>query len=394
VAGGIAFALDKDPPLGSWIRGFRAANPIATTALAIHHLPPNGDRTIASTIYNSSFWPKVTAQAGAAKYEIVKIPSGAWLGYAISRRWGGWIEIVANPPLAHVIKPEFPELRMDEGSKNSRSNEMKRLTKRLLANLPRLSVHFTLPDDIDPGILAAFEEAGFSFQREATFIFHPPTIPPDATPADRRRIVEGHINAMWSDAKQEMRRKINKARRENKIWIVGDDRNSDSITPQQFEEFYLNSLQEKGKKNAKNLALIRFVMEESIKLGQGRIIAAMSERGIEYAVAIIWEADRSYFWAAQSRNDLYKGASELVIFEAMKLAARLGLILDFDGQADQVTVYNNALGKPGTPTAAVKVLRINATRLTILGRINYGVSACRKWVLNKIAAPKPHGAIP
>jgi hypothetical protein len=355
-------------------------------------LQSHGDRPIVSTIYNSSFWPEVTAQAGAAKYEIVKIPSGAWLGYAVSSRWGGWIEIVTNPTLVHVTKPEFPEIRVYEGDENSRSNEMKRITKLLLTNLPKLSVHFTLPDDIDPGILAAFEEAGFSFQREASFVFHPPKIPPDATPADHRKVVEDHINAMWSDAKRKMRREIDKAKKENKIWIVGVDRNC--IRPQQFEEFYLNSLREKGKRSSKNLALVRLVMEESIKLEQGRIIAAMSQRGIEYAAAIIWGAERSYFWAAQSRSGVYSGASALVIFEAMKLAARLGLILDFDGQADQVSVYKRALGKPGTPTAAKKVFRITATRLTIRGKISYAVLACRKWVLSKIAAPRPHGAIP
>jgi hypothetical protein len=42
---------------------------------------------IASPIYSASFWPDVTAEVGAAKYEIVKIPSGAWLGYAISKPW-------------------------------------------------------------------------------------------------------------------------------------------------------------------------------------------------------------------------------------------------------------------------------------------------------------------
>jgi hypothetical protein len=297
--------------------------------------------------------------------------------------------------MVHVIKPEFPELNMGEGNAESRSKKIQTLTEHLLALLPKTSVHFTLPDDLDPGILRAFKTAAFSFQREATFIFLPPQIPLDATSAERRKIVEHHFHAMWDNAKQGMRRKVRQAGKDNKIWLVGNHEVlNNSITPQEFENFYRNCLNTKGKVASKNLALIRRVMEESIKLNQGRIVAAMSDRGIEYAAAIIWGEGRCYYWAAQSRNDVHKGASEFVIFEAIKFAARLGLIFDFDGQADKPTIYNTALGKSGTPTTARKVFRTVATRLTWPGTLCYAEKACRKWISNNITASKPRGAIP
>jgi hypothetical protein len=326
-----------------------------------------------STVYNSSWLYEILANEKGMKFIDYSVHNDqgetvAWM-WCVVHYHRFRASSIDNHSLAHVTRPEFPGLQYAEDA-SLRSTKMFSLTSQLLAQFPRrTSITLTLHDNVDESIVAAFEAAGFKLTRQATYLFDPPEISPETmNTEDYLRIIGAHHEGIWKDAKKKMRTDINSARRKG-VTVVGGDDSDGGLTPHQFDEFLRECLQSKGKASHFDITIVKNVIDICVRKGQGRIIAAVSSRGIEAASAFIWDWNegRCYYWTGACRKDVYDGSAKLVIMEGMKFASMRGLVFDLDGESYRNKImYENVRGKPGSKTAAKQVFRMTASRITTL----------------------------
>jgi hypothetical protein len=254
------------------------------------------------TIFHEPWW---LDKATSGQYRQVESLSG---GIAVGRlpfvdaRVAG-MTAIGMPTLTHFLGPA-----VDYGSGNPTTRLLRGLsiTAELIAALPPSSqAWFKLHRGITDTV--AFQEAGFRTDVQFTC-----EISPDAE------------DVLWQRMRDKTRNVI---RRAEEQLTVGEEQD-----PERFLAFYVNNLRQRGQKNTYDLVKVRNVLEECIRRGKGKITVALNSRG-DYNSAVVTVADQSakYYLMSTRTSDAGNGATSLLLWDAIKDAAKDSLVFDFDG---------------------------------------------------------------
>lgn len=202
-------------------------------------------------------------------------------------------------------------------------SEKRKVIRSLVAQLPRrTTLGFVCDTTLDYAQIVrdAFVEAGFEHSTQITYVR-----PPGERDVldERKRKHRGHI------------------KRAAKYLDCVD------ITPSEFTEFLETNLKARGKQSYAPLGMLPTLIEEALRRGCGRIIAAkpraaaLGDRPLPYdaAIAYVWDRRRCYYWLSTHRTASAENVSDkphpdavkLLMVTAMEHAQAMNLIFDADG---------------------------------------------------------------
>lgn len=126
----------------------------------------------------------------------------------------------------------------------------------------------------------------------------------------------------WTELDQKTRNLIRSAGKELAVSQAGS-----------IEDFIELSLAERGEQNRTERSTLRRLAEIAGPKGQMATLTAHADGKTLTAVAtIVWDDSVLYFWqSARNRETTRSGAVALLIWEAMSMAHRKGLVFDIDG---------------------------------------------------------------
>ncbi len=126
----------------------------------------------------------------------------------------------------------------------------------------------------------------------------------------------------WGEMDQKTRNLIRTAGKE--LWVRTDA---------DFEALLQLSERERGPKDRSDFSTLRRLAEATAVRGQIATLTAHAESGrVVAAAAVIWDQRVMYFWQSIRDSSVPRsGANSLLVWEAMQMARRKGLIFDIDG---------------------------------------------------------------
>jgi hypothetical protein len=255
------------------------------------------------TIFHESWW---LDKATAGRYRQVEVSLGGVtvgrLPYLEFREAG--LTSIGMPTLTHFLGPAI-----DLGPGNSTTRQLRGLSIAgdLVAALPKVSggVWFKLHAGVTDTL--AFQEAGFRTDVQFTTEIAPDT-----------------EDVLWSRMRDKTRNVI---RRAQERFTIEED--SD---PDRFLAFYANNLRQRGLSNSYDMPCVRSVMEECIRRRQGKLRVALDDHGTyNSAIFTVWDRDTQYYLMSTRSSDAGNGATSMLLWDAIKDAARNNLTFDFDG---------------------------------------------------------------
>ncbi len=240
-------------------------------------------------------------------------------GRALERaevRWGG--QVVASLPFIRVKRFGFtllemppytrtlgPILALPESKPARRLRNMHDAIRDLVGALPKHDRYQAMLGPNDP---AAFSLALSGCSLGQNFTFRMPAM----WDADRH----------WGEMDQKTRNLIRTAGKELEVRRNGG-----------FEAVLQLSEQERGPRDRSDFSTLRRLAEAAEARGQIATLTAHQHDGkMVAAAAVIWDRQVLYFWQSIRDSSVSRsGANSLLVWEAMLLALRKGLIFDIDG---------------------------------------------------------------
>ncbi len=255
----------------------------------------------ARSIFQEAWWVEAAAGAALERAEV---------------RWGG--QVVASLPFIRVRTMGFtllemppytrtlgPILALPESKPARRLRNMHDAIRDLIAAMPKHDRYQAMLGPEDP---TAFSLAlsGCSLGQNFTF----------RMPAGR------DVDQHWSEMDQKTRNLIRTAGK-----VLEVRRNAP------FEAVLELSGRERGSKDRSDLSTLRRLAEAAHRRGQIETLTAHQQNGtVAAAAAVIWDKRVMYFWQSIRDSSIPRsGANSLLVWEAMLLAQRQGLIFDIDG---------------------------------------------------------------
>lgn len=230
----------------------------------------------------------------------------ARLPYWPMRRHG--FRVALMPPLTHALGPALDE---GPGSANTRALHRLDLTKELIAQLPPLAL-FSQVCHRELAEVLAFQGAGF----ETSVQFSS-----EIAPAPQAQL--------WAAMRDKTRNVIRRAEERGRVEELHD--------PELFRRFYADNLADRGCHSYFDLDLIAPLYEACRARAQGRLLMCRDDRDRALA-AVFYVWDRStlwYFLSTRNANAADNGAVSLLVWEAIREAARRQLLFDFDGVSSE-----------------------------------------------------------
>jgi Acetyltransferase (GNAT) domain len=259
----------------------------------------------AYSIFHEPWW--LDCVAPGAWREVQVTPgdgaTGRWPFY-LRRRCG--LLISTQPPLTRTLGPV---LRLASGSPIPDLRRRVRLTDALIDQLPRTHL---FQQTFDPRIneAIAFRMAGFSVDTAYTFRIEP------ARTADEA----------WNHMTDKTRNVIRRATEQTDVISIDE--------PEQFCDFYETNLATAGRPNMYGAATMRRLTTAFITRARGELLGARSaEAGLVAAIALVWDAEATYFLLSSRSPTAHSGAISLLLWHAIQRSLLDKRGFDFDGIA-------------------------------------------------------------
>ena len=265
------------------------------------------------TIFHEDWWLNAATSGGYETVEVMdKGKTVGRLPYYRRRKFG--IMWGALPPLTHFLGPAVD---VGSGSITSRFNRRLEVTRELLGKLP--PSHFT-KIKCHHGIreVIAFQDMKFRTSVQFTYEIAP-------QPEDM----------LLKNMNQNTRRNL-RSIEEGAVYV-------NDVDPAEYLAFYDRNLSEQGRRNHLDLAICKNLLTLSLDRGVGKFYAQRNMAGELIAgVFCVWDDVASYYLMTSRSSKAGSGAITWLIWEAIKDAAKRGLIFDFDGLGGggSIQIYN------------------------------------------------------
>ncbi|MCB8881769.1 GNAT family N-acetyltransferase [Acidisoma cellulosilytica] len=257
-----------------------------------------------ATIFHEPWW-LAAASDGAYREASVTVDNiiTARLPYLPLRKFGGQTALVM-PAMTHVLGPSItPDL---PGGEVSRALREFSLCSELIEQLPKAShIWFAMHRKVTNTL--PFEAAGFDLGVRFTSEIAP----------DKRDVI-------WRRMRDKTRNVIRRAEENLTVEPIED--------ATVFFEFYRENLRSRGQSSNYDLDLCRTVMQACIDRQRGRIIAAVDQTGApQAAIFTAWDDEAEYYLMSTYAPNSGNGATSLLIWAALQVAAAEGRVFDMDG---------------------------------------------------------------
>ncbi|GLS19957.1 hypothetical protein GCM10007874_29740 [Labrys miyagiensis] len=257
------------------------------------------------TIFHEPWWLSAATKGRA---EVVEVTEGGRtvgrLPYVMESRLG--LHSSNMPTLTHFLGPGIND---GAGSEPNRFVKRQSITRDLIQKLPQLS---SFRQKMHRGVkdVLAFQAEDFQVTVQFTFEVQP----------------AAH-DVLWKGMRDKTRNVIRRAEESHRV--------SSAMAPEAFFRFYATNLKAKGENANIDFATCEDVARKALDRGRGHFWAAMDEKGTpKAAVFCVWDAKLYYYMLSTRAPDSGNGAIPLLIWNAMKSAASMGLVFDFDGVAN------------------------------------------------------------
>ncbi len=255
----------------------------------------------------------------------------------VRRRFGG--PTVGMPPLTHFLGPA-----VDEGAGAPATRWLKRvsLTRALIARLPPLlrfwqKCHRGVTD------VVPFQAERFTTQVQFTF-----EVPPSGEAA------------LWAAMRDKTRNVVRKGRQRYEVLDLADS--------EEFTRFYQRNLERFGRTDWNGGAVMAPLLAASVARGAGSMLGVRDGAGaLAAAIFCPHDAGTCYYSLSSRDPGCGNGAIPLLIWEAMRRAARAGRVFDFDGLSNERVIGMYA-GFGGTVRPRYVVHRSVQDRLVRAGK--------------------------
>jgi hypothetical protein len=283
------------------------ANEVASTR---HRLSETKRAAILSTVFHQNWW--LDAVTGG-NWEEATVTSGgaviARLPYITKRILG--VPSIGMPPLTHVLGPQLPVFR---GAVEARFSERRALLTELISRLPP---HRYFNQVCDPGVADTLPFYGAGYDSALKYTLRIPL----------RLSADQMLQAM----RKQIRYDIRKA--EQRLAVQTD------LGIDTFCHFFNactqanNHLWWSRRFTRQADALKIRVFEACIREDAGCLLAARDGAGVlRAAIMLVWgDGVMYYLLTAHDAEPEGAGSVKLLLWEAMKLAQRRGLVFDFHG---------------------------------------------------------------
>jgi hypothetical protein len=305
--------------------------------------------SLAPTIFHQPWWLEIATRGRYAVAETQH--NGRVVGrmpYCLTGRLGASCMPILTPVLG-------PASDNGEGTQTSRWLRRQTITQALLPQLP----HFALfRQKLHRGIgdVLAFQAEGY-----------------DSSVQFAHEIAPQPEAAIWDRIDEATRAMVREAEQMFRCDIIDD--------PDLFVRFCADAKAGPGAVNDSDLAVIRDLVAASLARDCGRIHAARHSDGrIAAAAYCVWDSVSCYRLLAPRASLGGDGPRALLLWHAIRDAARRGLIFTFDGAATADTVlFHAGFGAAVTPRYVVsKAARhrrlLTAARRLLAGRGQSGLS--------------------
>jgi hypothetical protein len=256
------------------------------------------------TIFHETWWLGVATKGRA---EVVEVADGGRtvgrLPFFIESRLG--LQSSNMPTLTHFLGPGIID---GSGSEPNRFVKRLSITRELVRKLPNLSA---FRQKMHRGVseTLAFQAEDFDISTQFTF-----EIPP------------AEHDVIWKSMRDKTRNVIRRAKERYCI--------SNMMDPEAFFRFFIANLEARGESANIDFATCQDIVGECLDRGRGHFWVAVDDCGApKAAIFCIWDTKSYYYMLSTRSTDSGNGAIALLIWQAIKSAASMGLIFDFDGVA-------------------------------------------------------------
>jgi hypothetical protein len=262
-----------------------------------------GDNDPDMTIFQQPWWLEAVSDN---RYRTVSFgDDGAFIWWPyVQDRWCGF-SMIGAPPMTHLLGPV---VRLSEGKSVSRASHRRRLIEKAVAQLPPAhGFQQVLPPDSP--LALDFHLADFELGVRYTYRL------PTADPVD----------VLWNGLKDKARNHVRRAR---ESFVI-----ESGMPLMAFHALYEANLGRRGRVNHHREGVYRRLDQAFSRRDRHRILTAVDRATgrIAAAVLLIWDAGTLYhFRATHDRAIDLRGASSLLVWESILLAAELGLTFDSD----------------------------------------------------------------
>lgn len=266
--------------------------------------PPKVERRLTPSIYHEHWWLNIASEGTYQEATVEKAGRViARLPYVVTRNWAGQ-KMLGMPPLTNVLGPAIlPEIA---ASDSTRALKQFGITRDLIAQLPEASyawfrMHRHVSDTL------AFEGAGYTPGCDFTVEIAP--APPEQ---------------LWKQMRDKTRNAIRRAEQELVV--------TDVVETDDFLDFYEDNLVDRGKTNRRPRHIVKALVDESVKRGAGRLLAAIDAQGdLAAAIFVVRNHEVEHYLMSTRSLNSSRGAISLLIWNALQDASASGLTFDTDG---------------------------------------------------------------
>lgn len=270
--------------------------------LALLSVDQGTDDPLEPTIFHERWWLDLATDGQCRfaevsdKYRVVgRFP------YFIRKRNG--LSFLDLPPLTHFLGPAVAE---GDGRDNRWFLRRLDVTRQLIEQIPKTSGCY-IKCHRDVNDVLAFQNQ--AFRSSVQFTHEVPPAP---------------IEHVWAGMRDKGR---NGVRTAAKSLTIDHD-----IPAAEFIAFYGANLAARGHENVLDMGIAGRLIAATLARARGAIFGVRDPSGtLAAAIFCVWDT-RSYYYLMSTRTEsAHRGATSLLLWEAISEAMRRGLIFDFDG---------------------------------------------------------------
>ena len=254
------------------------------------------------TVFHEPWWLDIVTRGQWLEAEVRE--DGRLIGrlpYQPARRYGH--TRIGLPPLTHFLGPA-----VDEGAGSRQARWLKRasVTRELIRGLPRSAWFW---QKFHRGVTDVVPFQAERFETAVQFTFEIDPEPEDV---------------LWAALRDKHRNVIRKARERFSVQELRDS--------EEFAFFYDHNLEERGHAAWVQRDVMTNLLAAAVEHDAGKMLGLRDPHG-NLAAAVFCPSDghASYYMLSTRRGDSGNGAVPLLIWEAIRSAARSGRVFDFDG---------------------------------------------------------------
>ena len=258
------------------------------------------------TIFHERWWLDI-ATDGRCKYSEV-VEKGKVVGrlpYVLKKN--NKFSIIDMPPLTHFLGPATVDGKAKENTRFLRRLD---ITRALIEQLPKVSSTYIKCHRGVSDILA-FQNQGFRSSVQFT-----------------HEILPQSADDVWAGMRDKGRNGIRIAR--NSLTVCRD------LTSKEFIHLYRRNLESLGNKNYLDMRLVVGIIEATLIRSRGMLLGARNAAGeLVAAIFCVWDRGSYYYLMSTRTIDAHRGATSLLLWEAISDAMQKGILFDFDGIVDE-----------------------------------------------------------